>query len=268
MDTKKNHDTRNTYVLRFLVLILVATVYWAYTQLLAAGEIYKESDVIITSQSSIANKASIDGTKFNVPTYQLFESGGLWELVSKKNPMKVDGDYDLIAVPVAHGDTDLEMKIASEISDELQQLVNAAEGDGEPLMISSAFRSKKEQQELYDGFVAKNGELLASQYVSPSGSSEHHTGMSVDLASVSDDCAEDSDTCSLSQSGAAWLAKNANRFGFIQRYPEGKQQTTGVAYEPWHFRFVGKPLAKAMNGTDLTFDEVVLQLAPGYAKPR
>ncbi|MEO5499562.1 MAG: M15 family metallopeptidase [Candidatus Saccharimonadales bacterium] len=268
MQSKQTHNTFRIFVLRLLVLVLIATVYWAYTQLQTANELYDGADAITTSQPSIAGKASIGEVEFKIPTYNLFKSGELWELVSKKNPMRGEADYDLINIPVAHGDEKLQMMIASEISDELQQLVNAAEADGEPLMISSAFRSKQEQQELYDEFVAKNGEVLAAQYVSPPGSSEHHTGMSVDFASVSDDCAEDSDTCSLSQSGAIWLADNANRFGFIQRYPEGKQQTTGVAYEPWHFRFVGKSLSKAMSGTELTFDEVVLQIAPGYAKQR
>lgn len=266
MQQKPTHNTFRTFVLRFLIIALIATVYWAYTELQTTSKLYDGIDTTTTAEPSIVSKASIGDAQFKVPNYSLFKSGELWELVSKKNPMRGNADYDLIDIPVSHGDEELEMKIASEISDELQQLVNAAEADGEPLMVSSAFRSKQEQQELYDKFVTENGEVLAAQYVSPPGSSEHHTGMSVDFASVSDDCAEDSDTCSLSQSGAAWLAKNANRFGFIQRYPEGKQQTTGVAFEPWHFRFVGKPLAKAMSGTELTFDEVVSQLAPGYAR--
>ncbi len=268
MQQKTTHSTVRTYVLRILLAALIATVYWAYTQLQIVSNIYSGTDAITASERSVTAKAILGETELKVPNYSLFKPGEVWELVSKKNPMRGNADYDLVDLPIAHGDQDLEMKIAVEISDELQQLVNAAEADGELLMISSAFRSKEEQQKLYNGFVLKNGAVLAAQYVSPPGSSEHHTGMSVDFASVSDDCAEDSDTCSLSQSGATWLAKNATRYGFIQRYPEGKQQTTGVAYEPWHFRFVGKPLAKAMGGTDLTFDEVVLQLAPGYAKTR
>jgi D-alanyl-D-alanine carboxypeptidase len=83
---------------------------------------------------------------------------------------------------------------------------------------------------------------------------------------LSDECTEDSDTCSLGTSSAAWLAENAWKYGFILRYPDGKRDITGVGYEPWHYRFVGRPLAKAMQGSNLTFDEVIEQLAPGYAK--
>ncbi len=266
MQSQNTPSKTSLFLLRFLLLVFIGAGYLAFSQFQDTQKRYDDIDASVTKEATIADKASINETEFAVPNYSFFKSGEIWELVSKKVPMKGNADYDLINLSVAHGDQDLDMKIASEISDELQQLVTAADLDGEPLMISSAFRSKEEQQELYDDFVTKNGIVLAQQYVSPPGSSEHHTGMSVDFASVSDDCAQDSDACSLSQSGAAWLAKNASQYGFIQRYPEGEQQTTGVAFEPWHFRFVGKPLAKAMQGSGLTFDEVVLQLAPGYSR--
>jgi D-alanyl-D-alanine carboxypeptidase len=121
---------------------------------------------------------------------------------------------------------------------------------------------------LYRQFVAENGEEMAALYVLPPGTSEHHTGLSVDFSSVSNECAADSDSCSLSQSSAAWLKENASRFGFIQRYPAGAKAITGVGFEPWHYRYVGKPLAEAMATTDLTLEEVTEKLAPGYARVR
>lgn len=254
--------------LRILTLILIGTTIYTLDVLNKAGQTYEAVSADITKQSSVVETAKLGENMIKVPTYNMFKPGSLWALVSKKSPLQEEAGYELVDIPVSHGDKKLPMKVAVDIKDELEQLVNAAEADSEPLMVSSAYRSLKDQQELYDDFVAENGEAAAKQYVSPVGASEHHTGLSVDLSSLSDECADDSDTCSLSQSGAAWLAKNAYRFGFIQRYPQGKQAITGVAFEPWHFRFVGKPLARAMNETGLTFDEVIEQLAPGYIKSK
>lgn len=253
------------YLLRFLILILIGVTLYALQVLNDAKTTYDGVSKMVASEPVIAKVASIDGNKLVIPTYQMFHQGHLWALVSKKRPLKGEAGYTLVNIPVAHGDSDQPMKVAKNISDQLERMINAAEADGEPLMVSSAYRSLSEQHKLYNQFVAENGKALAALYVSPVGASEHHTGLSVDLSSVSDDCSEDSDTCSLSQTGAAWLAKNAARFGFIQRYPSGKENITGINHEPWHYRYVGIPMAKAMNDTGMTFDEVIQQIAPGYS---
>lgn len=268
MQLSQSAPKKNIYLLRFLVVILVGVTTYALSILNEAKGTYADVAATIAQQPSIAKVAQVGDKTINIPTYEMFRTGNIWALVSKKHPLKGEAGYQLIDIPVAHGDEDVQMRIARDIADELETLINTAEADGEPLMISSAYRSLKEQQELYDEFVAKNGREMAAVYVSPVGSSEHHTGLSIDFSSVSDDCADDSDSCSLSQSGAAWLADNAHRFGFIQRYPQGKQAITGVGYEPWHYRFVGVPLATAMAGSGLTYEEVLAEIAPGYVQTR
>jgi D-alanyl-D-alanine carboxypeptidase len=268
MQLSQSASKKNIYLLRFLVLILIGVTAYALSILNEAKDTYASIGESIAKQPSIAKVARVGDKTVNIPTYEMFRTGNVWALVSKKHPLKGEAGYQLINIPVAHGDEGAPMKIARDIADELETLINTAEADGEPLMISSAYRSLQEQRELYDEFVAKNGREMAAVYVSPVGSSEHHTGLSIDFSSVSDECAEDSDSCSLSQSGAAWLADNAHRFGFIQRYPQGKQDITGVGYEPWHYRFIGVPLATAMAGSGLTYEEVLAEIAPGYAKTR
>lgn len=268
MRDTSHHKTKHIILLRVLVIALIAVTWYAVDVLNKAGQLYSDVAASTASQPTIAASHDLNGTEIDIPTYDMFKPGNLWTLVSKERPLSGEAGYTLVDIPVAHGDEGVPMKVAVDIADELEQLVNAAEADEEPLMVSSAYRSLKEQKELYDEFVEENGTALAAQYVLPVGASEHHTGLTVDFSSVSDDCAEDSDTCSLSQSAAQWLAQNAPRFGFILRYPDGAQSTTGVRYEPWHYRFVGRPLAKVMSQTDLTFEEVVEQLAPGYARPR
>lgn len=261
-------NRKNVWLLRVLVIALIATALYAVDLLNKTARIYETTSSAIAAQPVVASTAALGDNTIKIPSYDMFKAGNLWTLVSKKRPLEKEAGFKLVAIPVRHGDEDLPMKVAVDITDELEQLINAADADEEPLMISSAYRSLAEQKEIYDDFVAESGEAVAKQYVSPVGASEHHTGLSVDLSSLSDECLEDSDSCSLSQSGAAWLAENAYKYGFIQRYPQGDQAITGVAFEPWHYRFVGKPLANAMNETGLTFDEVVELLAPGYARTR
>lgn len=254
------------FLLRTLVVLLIIVTVYALDALNKASQTHDEVSAVISQQPTIVKKVQIGDRMIAIPTYEMFQTGNIWALVSKKKPLDGEAGYALVDIPVAHGDKDIPMKIAKDISDELQQLVNAAEADGEPLMVSSAYRSLDEQQHIHDEFVATQGAAAAEQYVLPVGASEHHTGLAVDFSSVSDECAEDSDTCSLSQSGAAWLEEHAPRYGFILRYLDGKKAITDVGYEPWHYRFVGIPLARAIGTTDLTYEEVIEKLAPGYAK--
>ena len=248
-------------------MLIIVTVY-GLNILGDTSKIYDDISQTLSTQPVTVKTVQLGDAKVTIPTYDMFKTGNVWALVSKERPLSGEAGYTLVDIPVAHGDEGLPMKIARDISDELERLVNAAEADDEPLMVSSAYRSLEDQKKLYDEFVKENGTALAAQYVLPAGASEHHMGLTVDFSSVSDECAEDSDTCSLSQSAAAWLEKNAPRFGFILRYPEGAQSITGVRYEPWHYRFVGVPLARAIATTDLTYEEVIEQIAPGYAKVR
>ena len=265
MRMKNPDNNRSVYVLRLLVIALIAASLYTLYVLEQASKTYDQVSAAVSKEPRVTSTVEINDKKLNVPSFVMFKPGQLWALVSRDKPLSAEAGYELIDIPVAHGDADKPMKVARDISNGLQQLVNAAEEADEPLMISSAYRSINEQQQLQDSFVKKNGSELAALYVLPPGASEHHTGLSVDFSSVSDPCSKDSESCSLSQSGAAWLDENAFKYGFIQRYPEGKQPITGVGFEPWHYRFVGKPLALAMHNSDLTFDEVVRQIAPGYA---
>jgi D-alanyl-D-alanine carboxypeptidase len=255
-------------LLRILVLALVAVTGYALSEFNTAKEHYDQTSAALSQQPSTVKKVTIGDKTLAIPNYSLFKTGNVWALVSRNHPLVGEAGYALVDIPVPHGDAEAKMQVARDISEPLQRLVNAAEADGGSLMISSAYRSLDEQRELRDDFVAKQGEAMASLYVSPVGASEHHTGLSVDFSSASTACSKDSNSCSLGVSSAKWLASNAPRFGFILRYPEGKQPITGVGHEPWHYRYVGAPMAQAIASSDLTFDEVVQQIAPGYAKTR
>lgn len=201
-----------------------------------------------------------------IPSWTLFSPGNIWSLVSGNEVLdKSFVPNNLVALSLPHGDSAEEMKVQQSIVDPLTRLYAAAEEAGYPLMLSSAYRSISDQQALYDDFVATKGQSAADRYVADPGSSEHHTGLAVDFSDRSSTCSLDSDKCSLSYASGVWLARNAYKFGFILRYPEGEQPTTGIAYESWHYRYVGIPLAALIQESDLTLDEALEQMYPAFA---
>ena len=117
------------------------------------------------------------------------------------------------------------------------------------MFITSGFRSYSHQASLYSNYVNRDGKAAADRYSARPGYSEHQTGLAFDMVSASD--------AFTGTPLAKWAAENCYKYGFILRYPEGKEDITGYTYESWHFRFVGKTLAKELynNGDWITLEE-------------
>lgn len=117
----------------------------------------------------------------------------------------------------------------------------------------SGYRSYKRQKEIYDNSMLTQGEEHTKKYIAPPGSSEHQTGLALDVSSpyLDFNLVEEFE----STPEGIWLARHASLYGFIIRYPKGKEDITGFAYEPWHIRYVSKPLARYLTITGLTLDE-------------
>ncbi len=138
----------------------------------------------------------------------------------------------------------------------LEQLaVDLREETGdENLLINSGHRGTASQQTVWDNYMAQYGEEYTKAYVAVPGYSEHHTGLACDLGFYTDDGA----TISVAEYEYGWwLAANSMRQGFVLRYPEDKVDITGIAYEKWHFRYVGIPHAYAMTAGDLCLEEYI-----------
>ncbi len=118
---------------------------------------------------------------------------------------------------------------------------NAASAQGLSLWIASGYRSYTYQNGLYQSYVNRNGKAAADTFSARPGHSEHQTGYAFDLNTVSEAFANTKE--------GKWVNENASKYGFILRYPKGKDGETGYKYEPWHFRYVGTDLAeKLYNG--------------------
>ncbi|HHW69550.1 MAG TPA: M15 family metallopeptidase [Tenericutes bacterium] len=111
----------------------------------------------------------------------------------------------------------------------------------------SSYRSYSSQESIYNRYVKIDGVEITDTYSARPGHSEHQTGLTVDINMVEDEFANTKE--------AKWLANNAHKYGFILRYPKNKEHITGYSYEPWHFRYVGKEVAKFIYENDITFDE-------------
>lgn len=122
--------------------------------------------------------------------------------------------------------------------------------------IVAGYRTMDEQQTLYDNAFSSKGEAHAEQYIAHAGHSEHHTGLAVDLATWLNGVSYDFD----GTGQYAWLVEHAWSYGFIQRYPSGKADITGISFESWHFRYVGLPHAKLIYDAQLCLEEYIAQL--------
>ncbi len=145
------------------------------------------------------------------------------------------------------------MTLRDTVLEQLREMFIAAGNEGLELVVLSAYRSYQEQQQIYGREVAQNGEALASTLVARPGHSEHQLGTTVDITSPTIGYTLSQDFQNTPE--GKWLGENAHRFGFVMSYPEGKEQVTGYAYEPWHFRYVGIEVATEIKKLKITLEE-------------
>ncbi len=144
-----------------------------------------------------------------------------------------------------------ENKLIDYAYDKFLELWQAANEQGFYLMVTSSYRDYESQKEIYDYRVSTQGERKADETAARPGHSEHQTGLVIDMTSKTEPLAD-----SFSNSEAyKWLKENAYKYGFIERYPEGKTYLTGYSPESWHWRYVGEEAAKLIHDEDITFDE-------------
>ena len=176
-------------------------------------------------------------------------------LVNKDNPLpksypdQSEDMYRLVKVsaPVTGG-THMLRKVAS---DALSEMMEAAERAGIDLYVDSAYRKYRTQEVMHYNRVKRLG--YDDGYVQAAGASEHQTGLAADVI-----CREYRDRYLVDFEHTVegrWLAQNCTRFGFIIRYPKDKEDVTGIRYEPWHIRYVGREAAQYMAVNNLTLEE-------------
>ena len=184
------------------------------------------------------------------------ENKELLILVNKEHALE-DASYENALRNICNG----RLQASKALYSDLVDLMAAAGEEGYQYWIASAYRSRERQQELVDEDVARYmaqgmspQKALEKTYeqTMPAGCSEHETGLALDIL-----CSENlnMDITQAEEPGNRWLAEHAYEYGFILRYPKDKEEITGIFYEPWHFRYVGKEAATFLRENELTLEE-------------
>lgn len=130
-------------------------------------------------------------------------------------------------------------------------MCDAAKKDNLTIYAGSGYRSYNHQLNLYNNYVERDGFAEAETYSARAGYSEHQTGLAMDIMNGRWGYVDEADK------EYTWLINNSYKYGYILRYPKGKEEITGYMYEPWHFRYVGADLAKEITKLGLTYDEYI-----------
>ncbi len=190
---------------------------------------------------SIRNTDTLLSLKVNVVT----ADGNGHEVIEEDGLTYIDGI--LIANKSYSLPADYDPGVNQEALDAFNEMASDAADEGLSIYISSDYRSYYDQERIYNNYVERDGQEAADTYSSRPGHSDHQTGLAFDLNSIDDSfgLTPESD----------WVAVNAHKYGFIIRFPEGKDEITGYQYEPWHIRYLGVEKATEVYESGLCLEE-------------
>lgn len=175
---------------------------------------------------------------------------GLLILVNAEHPIQ-HMERPVLAPAVPGSDILLDTRAAAMLSGVISRIGAAGE-----IVPVSGWRSEAEQREIWDGSMRESGEEFTRKYVALPGCSEHQTGLAIDLALRADNI--DFIRPEFPYDGVCGRFRAlAADYGFVERYQSGKEGVTGIAAEPWHFRYVGRPHARIMCEIGLCLEEYV-----------
>lgn len=208
------------------------------------------------NQPAIFQTAPEEAPPFDKSLYSTTDPASVWIIVNKARPLPSGyAPSKLVTpdVPTRLAGTAEQSHVSDVIALPLKALFDAATTDNVYIKLSSGYRSEALQKQFYDSYVARDGQAAADTYSARPGTSEHQTGLAVDIIASSNAC--NLETCFGDMAEGKWLAAHAHEYGFIIRYPEGKQDITTYRYEPWHLRYVGVELAQELHTTNHTMEE-------------
>ena len=195
------------------------------------------------------------GITLNLHAHSTTDPRSIWVVVNKRHPI-----HPLDFVPsltVVRG-----YQVARPMAHDLEDLLESGNATGLGLAIVSAYRSYGYQVSVHDADVESKGSSAADRVSARPGYSEHQTGLAVDLVTPAHSGC-DLEACFASTRAGRWLARQAWRYGFIVRYTPGNRAITGYSPEPWHIRYVGRPLAAAMRKAGVATLEQVFGIKGG-----
>ncbi len=203
-----------------------------------------------------------------------FSAGGVFfHVVNPWNYVPADYEMELVSLPKQYGDG---QQVDSTCYDALLQMIddcNAAMAGKTQAYVVSGYRSIQRQTNNFNNKVNRlmaedtslsraEAEKIAATVIAIPGTSEHHLGLAVDII--------DTDLWALEEEqedlpAQKWLMENCWRYGFLLRYPKGTTDSTGIIYEPWHYRYLGVELATEIHNSGMTVEQYLQSLTPATA---
>lgn len=219
----------------------------------------KQSNTTVAKSETteIANDSKVDDVANSKPKEPVFDTrkysttdpSSLWVIANKQHPLS-NIEYAPSDLVTTNGAI-----ISSKAQSDFETMLATASSQGVKLIASSSYRSYATQAGLYNNYVATHGQELADTFSAKPGYSEHQTGLAIDFTGYSNPNCNFDDCYATTQEGG-WLAEHAHEYGFLLRYTAEKQNITGYKNEPWHYRYIGKDLAKEMRDKGfLTLEE-------------
>ncbi len=188
------------------------------------------------------------------------ESQDILILVNKKHPVNALFTPNFLVTPAIPYKKPIKLektKMVCQAAISLTAMIKESRLDGMSIIGISAYRSYETQRNIFLRSVMKKGLRHAEQYIALPGYSEHQTGLAIDVSSP--DCSFELDEAFAGTKEYGWIKKHAHLYGYIIRYPKGKEEITGYAYEPWHIRYVGVEAATLIHDKGITLEEYLLE---------
>ena len=179
-----------------------------------------------------------------------------WNLIVVNRWNELPEDYEVDLTELSNG-----QMVDSRVYPYLQEMFDAARTEDVYPVVREGYRTAEEQQEILDdkiqsyinqGYSQVKAERTAKEWVALPGTSEHQLGIAVDINADKSKCSN--------EDVYGWLAENAYKYGFVLRYPPGKQKITGTSYEPWLYRYVGEEAAKEIYERGICLEEYFKQM--------
>lgn len=273
---RKRRKTPMKYIARRIVLLATALAVITGGGVLAVNALLPSAEPALAQPEELDGAAGQEGDA-QVEQMDSAQGGGLeatpaavvsveddWRLLLVNADSPLAKDYEKsIDMTVVYRTNDRSYYVDSRISNPLLKMMNDARASGVSLMVCSAYRSQEYQKSLYDSRLdeqvsaGKTKEAAAKavlQYTAYPGTSEHQTGLAVDIVTPSYQTLNDGFANTVA---FKWLNENAQDYGFVMRYPKDKEDVTKISYEPWHYRYVGVKHAKAMKELGYCLEEYI-----------
>lgn len=210
----------------------------------------------VISEVSVSAEAPLQEDIASANTAALQKTAADWQLTLVNPWHTLPEGYEVTLKQLKNGQA-----VDERCYPDLQLMMDACRSDGANPVICSSYRTQEKQERLFNrkmnqyknqGYSAESARVEAGKVVAVPGTSEHQLGLAVDIVDLSNQNLDESQEDTAVQK---WLMQNSWKYGFILRYPSEKSELTGIIYEPWHYRYVGKAAAKEIYDQGICLEE-------------